>query len=529
MTEKKASFGRLFLALAGGNALKGVTPPVLTAAPDPRKPKLLDRVREVIRLKHYSLRTEKTYVDWIKRFILFHGKRHPQMMGGDEVREFLSDLATQRNVAASTQNQAFSALLFLYKEVVKQELPWIDDIQRAKRPAKLPVVFTPEEARAVLCKLRGTPRLMAQLLYGCGLRLNECARLRVKDVDFGYLQITIRDAKGGRDRVTMLPVSLVESLRRQIEKRRILHDEDLAAGLGNVFLPGALSQKYPNAGREFGWQYIFASARVSADPRADRQAEAGGRHHVGESFLQRAVKNAVRAAGINKPATCHTFRHSFATHLLENGYDIRTVAGITRPQGCEHHNDLYACAQQTGPGGEESAGLMDKTTLIAAVRSIFRNEIDKMMLAFRTANQDFYNAYITARNVVNRRAPRAPKSAGSSGPSAPEPKPVPSRRLRSKVAHRKRPPSAAATGERRRFGKRRSLEGTAHQVFVIGAFGFVSFPLCGIIRHFRRRIEMEKSRAREDFRCCPYKIQEVEAREEKTAAIGVNRIPSRAR
>jgi integron integrase len=295
-------------------------------SPELRKPKLLDRVREAVRLKHYSLRTEKTYSEWIRRFILFHGKRHPQTMGAEEVRQFLSDLASNQDVAASTQNQAFSALLFLYKEVLKQELPWIDDIQRAKRPAKLPVVFTPEEARAVLGRMRGTARLMAQLLYGCGLRLNECARLRVKDVDFGYLQITIRDAKGGRDRVTVLPVTLVEALRRQIEKRRILHEEDLAGGQGVVFLPGAIARKYPGAVREFGWQYIFASARDSRDPRAEEGSSPHlGRHHVGESFLQRAVKEAVRSAGITKPASCHTFRHSFATHLLENGYDIRTV------------------------------------------------------------------------------------------------------------------------------------------------------------------------------------------------------------
>lgn len=293
--------------------------------PNPRKKKLLDSVREVIRLKHYSWRTEKTYLDWIKRFILFHDKRHPKTMGAPEVREFLSSLATDRKVAASTQNQAFSALLFLYKEVLKQELPWIENVQRAKRPAKLPVVLTPAEARATLSRMRGTARLMAQMLYGCGLRLNECARLRVKDVDFGYLQVTIRDAKGGRDRITMLPVTLVESLRRQIEKRRLLHEEDLAAGFGTVFLPGAIARKYPSASREFGWQYIFASARTSTDPRVENETIPGARHHVGESFLQRAVKQAVRDAGIDKPATCHTFRHSFATHLLENGYDIRTV------------------------------------------------------------------------------------------------------------------------------------------------------------------------------------------------------------
>lgn len=241
---------------------------MVSPARPPRNPKLLDRVRDAIRLRHYSLRTEQVYADWIKRFILFHGKRHPQEMGAAEVREFLTDLAVRRQVAASTQNQAFSALLFLYKEVLKQELPWIEGIERAKRPAKLPVVLTPEEARAVLAKLDGTARLMANLLYGCGLRLNECVRLRVKDVDFGYLQITVRDAKGGRDRITMLPVSLVESLRRQMEKRRILHEEDLAAGFGAVFLPTALARKFPNAAREFGWQYLFPSRRRSADPRA---------------------------------------------------------------------------------------------------------------------------------------------------------------------------------------------------------------------------------------------------------------------
>ena len=289
------------------------------------KRKLLDRVRDAIRFKHYSLRTEQAYVDWIKRFILFHGKRHPDSMGAEEVRAFLTDLATNQNVAASTQNQAFSALLFLYRNVLKQDLPWIGNIERAKRPAKVPVVLTPEEARAIISKLRGTSRLMVQLLYGCGLRLMECVRLRVKDVDFGYLQITVRDAKGGRDRITMLPVRLVEPLRRQIEKRRLIHEEDLAAGHGEVYLPGALEKKNPSAARELGWQYLFASRNRSSDPRDRSGSAKEGRHHIAETFLQRAVKTAVRDAGINKPASCHTFRHSFATHLLENGYDIRTV------------------------------------------------------------------------------------------------------------------------------------------------------------------------------------------------------------
>lgn len=243
-------------------------------------------------------------------------------MGAAEVTAFLTDLAVNKNVAAATQNQAFSALLFLYREVLKQDLPWIEDIERAKRPAKVPVVFTPEEARAVLAKLDGTAQLMAKLLYGCGLRLNECILLRIKDVDFGYLQITIRDAKGGRDRITMLPVSLVDGLRRQVEKRRLLHEEDLEAGAGSVFLPTALARKYPQAARELAWQYLFASSRRSSTGTGEAPP---GRHHVDESFLQRAVKQAVRAAGVSKTASCHTFRHLFVTHLLENGYDIRTV------------------------------------------------------------------------------------------------------------------------------------------------------------------------------------------------------------
>jgi integron integrase len=293
--------------------------------PGSKPPKLLDRVRTTMRLNRYSPRTEQAYVDWIKRFIRFHGVRHPHEMGADEVKAFLSHLATQMNVAASTQNQAFSALLFLYQEVLKERLPWINDIVRAKRPAKLPVVFTHAEARAVLSKMHSTPRLMAHLLYGSGLRVMECVRLRIKDVDLGYLQITLRDAKGGRDRRTMVPVFLVEALQKQIALVAELHREDLSAGAGEVNLPGALARKYPNAGRELGWQYLFPAARRTSarDPITGRTWEQ--RHHVDESVLQRAVKQAVRETGINKPASCHTFRHSFATHLLENGYDIRTV------------------------------------------------------------------------------------------------------------------------------------------------------------------------------------------------------------
>jgi len=293
--------------------------------PGSKPPKLLDRVRSTMRINRYSPRTEQAYVDWIKRFIRFHGVRHPQEMGADEVKAFLSHLATQMKVAASTQNQAFSALLFLYQEVLRERLPWIDDVVRAKRPKKVPVVLTQAEAREVLSKMTGTPRLMAHLLYGSGLRLMECVRLRVKDVDLGYLQITVHDAKGGRDRRTMVPVFLVDALRKQIARVAELHEDDLRIGAGEVDLPFALSRKYPNAGKELRWQYLFPASRrtIATDTLTGRKWEQ--RHHVEEGLLQRAVKQAVRAAGINKPASCHTFRHSFATHLLENGYDIRTV------------------------------------------------------------------------------------------------------------------------------------------------------------------------------------------------------------
>jgi len=284
-------------------------------------PKLLDRVRWHLRVKHYSIRTEQAYVDWIRRYILFHRKRHPSEMNEKEITEFLTHLAVEKSVAASTQNQAFSALLFLYQQVLERKLDFIDNVQRVTRPAKLPIVFTPGEARGIIAQLRGDYRLMAELLYGAGLRLMECVRLRVKDVDFGYGHITVRDGKGLRDRVTVLPERLRRPLQVHLARVHEIHGRDLARGRGRVYLPFALERKYQNANRSSAWQYAFPAAKLSIDPRSGELR----RHHVAENNLQKAVKIAIQRAGIRKTGSCHTFRHSFATHLLDSGQDIRTV------------------------------------------------------------------------------------------------------------------------------------------------------------------------------------------------------------
>ncbi len=284
-------------------------------------PKLLDQVRAKIRLKHYSIRTEQAYTDWIRRFILHFGKQHPRDMGAAEVEQFLTHLAVQGRVAAATQNQAKCALLFLYREVLAMELPWLDNVEHAKTPKRLPVVLNRDEIQAILSRLTGTHWLVASLLYGTGMRIMECLRLRVQDIDFKRTEILIRNGKGFKDRVTMLPVSLVAALQAHLVKVRELHEGDLAQGYGAVYMPNALDRKYPNGAKEWGWQYVFPAAKLSIDPRTDVVR----RHHIQEQAIQRAVKQAVRDADLTKAATPHTFRHSFATHLLEGGYDIRTV------------------------------------------------------------------------------------------------------------------------------------------------------------------------------------------------------------
>ena len=287
----------------------------------PAPPRLLQRLREAIRVRHYSIRTEATYVDWARRFILFHGKRHPSALGAKDVAQFLTHLAVDRGVAPSTQKQAKSAVLFLYREVLGLQLPWLDEIVAAKDRRRLPVVLTPSEVRALLHELNGTMGLVASLLYGTGMRVLEALRLRVKDVGFEQREIIVRDGKGGKDRVTVLPENLIPPLQGQLSRAKTLHDADLAQGFGSVWLPDALAVKYPNAPRAWGWQWVFPSALKSADPRTGEVR----RHHLNEASIQRAVALAARRTGIAKPCSPHVLRHSFATHLLQSGYDIRTV------------------------------------------------------------------------------------------------------------------------------------------------------------------------------------------------------------
>ena len=300
-------------------------PPALSSGPHvpslAHKPKLLDQVRHILRFRHYSYQTEKTYIYWIKRFIFFHHKRHPREMGKEEVEQFLTSLAVDRHVSAATQNQALHALLFLYREVLAQELGWLTDIVPAKRPQRLPTVLTQQEVRRLLSAVQGVSWLIANLLYGAGLRLTEGLRLRVKDIDFTANHIVVREGKGDKDRITMLPSVVKEPLTAHLEQVRALHQQDLTRGFGRVALPDALDRKYRNAATEWGWQWVFPASHLSIDPRSGIQR----RHHLYEAVPQRALREAARQVGLSKPAHPHILRHSFATHLLEDGYDIRMI------------------------------------------------------------------------------------------------------------------------------------------------------------------------------------------------------------
>jgi integron integrase len=344
--------------------IDGATTPINAARDGPAEPRLLEQVRGRLRVKHYSLRTEKAYVFWIRRYILANGKRHPRELGGVVVERFLTHLATVDKVAPSTQSQALSALLFLYREVLGIQLPWMDSVVRAKPRRHLPVVLSAAEVARVLLHLQGRDWLMASLLYGTGMRLMECLRLRVKDVDFARNEITVREPKGGRDRRTMLPARLRGPLEAQRAAALAVHARDLAEGYGEVSLPFRLARKYPNAAREPVWQFLFPASRRGVDPLDGRIK----RWHIDEKVLQRAVHAAVQAAGIGKPASCHTVRHCFATHLLENGYDIRTVQellghkDVTTTQIYTHvlnrggHGVLSPLDRVMEPGGAVGAG-----------------------------------------------------------------------------------------------------------------------------------------------------------------------------
>jgi len=316
--------------------------------PKPQSP-FIDKVREKIRLKHYSIRTEESYVSWIRKYILFHNKQHPSKLGKEHLEQFLTDLAVNKNVAPSTQNQALSALVFMYKQVLEIEPPWVENAVRAKPRKNLPVVLTKVEVQRLLKELRPSFQLIGRLLYGTGMRLMELARLRVKDIDFGYKSIIVRNGKGAKDRVVMLPDSLLTPLKEHLTERKKIYEKDLKNGHANVFLPNALARKYPNAQNEWIWQYAFPSSKISEDPRTGIKR----RHHVFEQSIQRAIRQATRDAGIVKKVTPHTLRHSFATHLLESGYDIRTIQDLL---GHKHVQTtmIYTHVLKQGAGGVQS-------------------------------------------------------------------------------------------------------------------------------------------------------------------------------
>jgi integron integrase len=313
--------------------------------PNNKEPRLLDQVSTRLRYLHYSPKTEHAYRLWIKRYILFHDKRHPREMGSDEIVAFLNYLATQKKVSASTQNQALNALMFLYKQVLNIDLGDLQQFQYARRYKRLPVVLTPEEVQHIMSFLKEPYWTMVALMYGCGLRFSECIRLRVMDVDFTRKELFVRGGKGGKDRITMLPDKAIPGLKQQIEIVRALHEENVRKGIDHVSLPYALKKKYPNAGKELKWQFIFASKNLSREPGTGNI----GRHHLHEKSVQRTIRNAIKQAGILKHATCHTFRHSFATHLLENGYDIRTVQELL---GHKHVNTTMIYTHVLNRGGK---------------------------------------------------------------------------------------------------------------------------------------------------------------------------------
>ena len=289
-----------------------------------KKIKLLEQVRITLRANHYSLKTEESYISWIKQFIIFNNKRHPSELGKEEIQKFINYLAVERHVSSSTQNQALQAILYLYKKIIKQEIGWISEVKNVKRIKHLPVVFSRNEAASIIKNLEGIPKLIVSLLYGTGMRLNECLNLRIKDVDFGMNQIIVRDGKGEKDRITLLPQKLLLPLEKQIEKVKNIHSSDLKNGFGRTVLPYALKNKYPNADKEPGWQFVFPSQTFIYDEKTKMKF----RYHVHESVVQKKVKEAIVKCGIDKPGSPHTFRHSFATHILDAGHDIRTLQEI---------------------------------------------------------------------------------------------------------------------------------------------------------------------------------------------------------